>query len=378
MSAPTVRLTDLAHGGGCGCKLAPSVLQQLLSRQPSAGPYNQLLVGLETGDDAAVWQIDDEHCIIATTDFFMPMVDNPRDFGKIAAANALSDVYAMGGKPLLALAILGMPLDKLPVETVREILQGGSSVCAEAGIPIAGGHSIDTPEPIYGLAVIGLTKPGNVRRNSGVRPGDALILTKGIGIGIYSAAIKKQALPDAAYAEMMASTTLLNRIGQRLAENDDVHAMTDVTGFGLLGHGLEMARGSGLTLDITYERVPLLADAERLIKSGYKTGASTRNWSSYGNEVALPADFPDWKSSLLTDPQTSGGLLIACSPAHADALRNEIEAAGYPRVRIIGSASEGPAQIRISRSNDLQCSNELAEENGSRTHLGQARCPTRI
>jgi selenide,water dikinase len=278
----------------------------------------------------------------------MPMVDNPRDFGKIAAANALSDVYAMGGKPLLALAILGMPLDKLPVETVREILQGGSSVCAEAGIPIAGGHSIDTPEPIYGLAVIGLTKPGNVRKNSGVRPGDALILTKGIGIGIYSAAIKKQALPDAAYAEMMASTTLLNRIGQRLAENDNVHAMTDVTGFGLLGHGLEMARGSGLTLDILYDSVPLLADAERLIKAGYRTGASTRNWASYGNEVALPPDFPDWKTSLLTDPQTSGGLLIACSPAHADALRNEIEAAGYPRARIIGSASEGPAQIRIS------------------------------
>jgi selenide,water dikinase len=348
MSAPIVRLTDLAHGGGCGCKLAPSVLQQLLSGQPSAGAYSQLLVGLETGDDAAVWQIDDEHCIIATTDFFMPMVDNPRDFGKIAAANALSDVYAMGGKPILALAILGMPLNKLPVETVREILQGGSSVCAEAGIPIAGGHSIDTPEPIYGLAVIGLTKPGNVRRNSGVRPGDALILTKAIGIGIYSAAIKKQALADTTYAEMMASTTLLNRIGQRLAENDNVHAMTDVTGFGLLGHGLEMARGSGLTLDITYERVPLLADAEHLVKSGYKTGASTRNWSSYGNAVTLPPDFPDWKSSLLTDPQTSGGLLIACSPANADALRNEIEAAGYPRARIIGYASEGPAQIRIT------------------------------
>lgn len=348
MSAPLIRLTDLAHGGGCGCKLAPSVLQQLLSGQPSAGPYSQLLVGLETGDDAAVWQIDNEHCIIATTDFFMPMVDNPCDFGKIAAANALSDIYAMGGKPLLALAILGMPLDKLPIETVREILQGGSSICAEAGIPIAGGHSIDTPEPIYGLAVIGLTNPRRLRRNSSVQSGDALILTKGIGIGIYSAAFKKRALPDAAYAEMMASTTLLNRIGQRLAENDDVHAMTDVTGFGLLGHGLEMARASGLTLDITYDRLPFLTDAESLIKAGYRTGASGRNWASYGNEVELPGDFPDWKTSLLTDPQTSGGLLIACSSAHADALRDEIEEAGYPRACIIGSASEGPAQIRIS------------------------------
>lgn len=347
MSAPIVRLTDLAHGGGCGCKLAPSVLQQLLSGQSSAGLYSRLLVGVETGDDAAVWQIDDEHCIIATTDFFMPMVDDPRDFGRIAAANAISDVYAMGGKPLLALAILGMPLDKLPVETVREILQGGASICAEAKIPIAGGHSIDTPEPIYGLAVIGLTKPGNVRRNSGARPGDALILTKGIGIGIYSAAFKKRALSDDAYAEMMASTTLLNRIGQKLAENEDVHAMTDVTGFGLLGHGLEMARASRLTLDIAYDRVPFLANAESLVNAGYKTGASARNWASYGGEVTLPPDLPDWKKSLLTDPQTSGGLLIACAPERAETLRAQIEADGYPSVRIIGLASDGPPQVRI-------------------------------
>jgi selenide,water dikinase len=348
MSAPIVRLTDLAHGGGCGCKLAPSVLQQLLSGQSSAGLYSQLLVGVETGDDAAVWQIDDEHCIIATTDFFMPMVDDPRDFGRIAAANAISDVYAMGGKPLLALAILGMPLDKLPVETVREILQGGASICAEAKIPIAGGHSIDTPEPIYGLAVIGLTKPGNVRRNSGARPGDALILTKGIGIGVYSAAFKKRALSDDAYAEMMASTTLLNRIGQKLAENEDVHAMTDVTGFGLLGHGLEMARASRLTLDIAYDRVPFLSNAESLVNAGHKTGASARNWASYGGEVTLPPDLPDWKKSLLTDPQTSGGLLIACAPERAETLRAQIEADGYPSARIIGSASDGAPQVRIS------------------------------
>ncbi|AGK56792.1 Selenide, water dikinase [Hyphomicrobium denitrificans 1NES1] len=348
MSAPIVRLTDLAHGGGCGCKLAPSVLQELLSGQSSAWLYSQLLVGVETGDDAAVWQIDDEHCIIATTDFFMPMVDDPRDFGRIAAANAISDVYAMGGKPLLALAILGMPLDKLPVEAVREILQGGSSICAEAGIPIAGGHSIDTPEPIYGLAVIGLTKPGNVRRNSGARPGDTLILTKGIGIGIYSAAFKKRALPGDAYAEMMASTTLLNRIGQKLAENEDVHAMTDVTGFGLLGHALEMARASRLTLDIAYARVPFLTKAESLVNAGYKTGASARNWASYGGEVTLPPDIPDWKKSLLTDPQTSGGLLIACASERAETLRTQIESDGYPSARIIGSASEGSPQVQIS------------------------------
>src|ERR1700689_1582562 len=230
MSTSTIRLTELAHGGGCGCKLAPSVLQQLLAGQPHTAAYAQLLVGTEAGDDAAVWQIDEHHCVIATTDFFMPMVDDPRDFGRIAAANALSDIYAMGGKPILALAILGMPLGKLPVETVRAILEGGASICAEAGIPVAGGHSIDAPEPIYGLAVIGLCSPGDVRRNSGARPGDALILTKGIGIGVYSAAFKKLALPDDAYAEMIASTTLLNRIGHGLAQDDDVHGITDVTG----------------------------------------------------------------------------------------------------------------------------------------------------
>src|ERR1700736_4707714 len=295
MAATLVRLTDLAHGGGCGCKLAPSVLQQLLAGQPEAAPYAQLLVGTETGDDAAVWQIDEQHCIIATTDFFMPMVDDPRDFGRIAAANALSDVYAMGGKPIMALAILGMPLDKLPVETVRAILQGGASVCAEANIPVAGGHSVDAPEPIYGLAVIGLCSPGDVRRNSGARPGDALILTKGIGVGIYSAAFKKQALPDDAYAEMMASTTLLNRIGPTLAQDDAVHGVTDVTGFGLLGHGLEMARGGGVRLEIDYARIPFLTQAEALAEAGYVTGASGRNWASYGDGVVLPPGLPTWR-----------------------------------------------------------------------------------
>jgi selenide, water dikinase len=348
MSTSSVRLTSLAHGGGCGCKLAPSVLQQLLAGQPEAAPYAQLLVGTETGDDAAVWQIDDQHCIIATTDFFMPMVDDPGDFGRIAAANALSDVYAMGGKPVMALAILGMPLGKLPLETVRAILQGGASICAEAGIPVAGGHSIDAPEPIYGLAVIGLCSPGAIRRNSGARPGDALILTKGIGVGIYSAAFKKEALPEDAYAEMMASTTLLNRIGQTLAQDEDVHAMTDVTGFGLLGHSLEVARGGGVCLDIRYERIPFLARAAALAETGYVTGASARNWSSYGDRVLLPAGLPSWQLNLLTDPQTSGGLLVACASPRAEAIRAAIERAGYPRARIIGSVSSGDPVIRIT------------------------------
>lgn len=347
MLTPSVRLTDLAHGGGCGCKLAPSVLQQLLANQAAAAPFTQLLVGTETGDDAAVWQIDDKTCIIATTDFFMPVVDDPRDFGRIAAANAISDIYAMGGKPIMALAILGMPLGKLPIETVRGILDGGASICAEAGIPIAGGHSIDSVEPIYGLAVIGLCSPDNVRKNSGARPGDALILTKGIGIGIYSAAFKKHALSDEAYAEMVASTTLLNRIGQVLGDNADVHGVTDVTGFGLLGHGLEIARGARVRLTIEQSRVPFLDEAKRLAQSGYITGASERNWASYGHQVVLPPELPSWQRALLTDPQTSGGLLVACKADQADSICAMIKAAGYPRASIIGSVSAGEAAIEI-------------------------------
>lgn len=347
MLSPNLRLTDLAHGGGCGCKLAPSVLQQLLAGQPQAAPFAQLLVGTETGDDAAVWQIDDTTCVIATTDFFMPVVDDPRDFGRIAATNAISDIYAMGGKPIMALAILGMPLGKLPIETVRAILEGGASICAEAGIPIAGGHSIDSVEPIYGLAVIGLCSPDQVRKNSGAKPGDALILTKGLGIGVYSAAFKKQMLSDAAYAEMIASTTLLNRIGQTLGTDADVHGVTDVTGFGLLGHGLELARGAGVRLTIKWDRIPLLDEAAELAQAGHITGASGRNWTSYGEHVVLPPGLSDWQRGLLTDPQTSGGLLIACAPDRADALRASIEAAGYLRASIIGTVEAGEPAVVI-------------------------------
>ena len=349
MPPSPIRLTELAHGGGCGCKLAPSVLQQLLAGQPHTAAYAQLLVGTETGDDAAVWQIDGNQCVIATTDFFMPMVDDPRDFGRIAAANALSDIYAMGGKPILALAILGMPLGKLPVETVRAILEGGVSICAEAGIPVAGGHSIDSLEPIYGLAVIGLCRPEEIRRNSGAKPGDALILTKGIGIGIYSAAFKKGELSEAGYAELIGSTTQLNRIGAELAQDPDIHAMTDVTGFGLLGHGLEMARGSVVRLEIDHARIPFLAEAQALAQSGFVTGASTRNWASYGAEAELDPDLADWSKALLTDPQTSGGLLIACAAERAAALAAKIVSAGYARTRIIGSVAAGRPAIRVFR-----------------------------
>ena len=347
MDALNPRLTSLAHGGGCDCKLAPSVLRQLLADQSSALPYRQLLVGTETADDAAVWQLDDATCVIATTDFFMPMVDDPRDFGRIAATNAISDVYAMGGKPIMALAILGMPLGKVSPAVVREILNGGAEICANAGIPVAGGHSIDSPEPIYGLAVIGIGRPENIRRNADARPGDALILTKPLGVGIYSAAFKKDALSSDAYAEMMASTTLLNRIGADLAQNAAVHAMTDVTGFGLLGHALEMARGSNLSLIIRADDLPLLPDAASLAQEKFITGASARNWASYADSVALPPGLAEWRRHLLTDPQTSGGLLIACDPGQADVLLQGIVGAGYPYARKIGRTTDGTPSVVI-------------------------------
>ncbi|MGQ2909418.1 MAG: selenide, water dikinase SelD [Aliihoeflea sp.] len=342
------RLTSLAHGGGCGCKLAPAVLQDLLSGMPKAGPYAGLLVGTETADDAAVWDLDGTTSIIATTDFFMPMVDDPHAFGRIAATNAISDIYAMGGKPIFALAIVGMPIDKMDPEDIRQILAGGASICVEAGIPVAGGHSIDCPEPVYGLAVIGTCPTAQVKRNSMARAGDVLILTKGIGVGIYSAAIKKAALDRASLDEMIVSTTLLNRIGPELAADEAVHAMTDVTGFGILGHGLEMARGSNVTLTLDLAALPFLDDAERLAQSGFVTGASHRNWKSYGDEVVLPDGLEDWRRHLLTDPQTSGGLLVAVEPGKADALLARIREAGYPRAAIVGTVRAGEPRLVVA------------------------------
>lgn len=347
MNVPQIRLTSLAHGGGCGCKLAPNILQQLLSGHPTVNPYKQLIVGIETGDDAAVWKQDDGTCIIATTDFFMPMVDDPTDFGRIAATNAISDVYAMGGTPIMALAILGMPVDKIAPEMVRMILDGGRAICTEAGIPVAGGHSIDCPEPVYGLAVIGTCKADEVRRNADARPGDAVILTKPLGVGIYSAAIKKAMLPPEGYTDMIATTTLLNRVGARLAKDKAVHAMTDVTGFGLLGHGLEMARGSNATLVVDLKSLPFLKDAAMLAQQGCVTGASHRNWTSYGQSVTLPRECAEWQRHLLTDPQTSGGLLVACAPEKAGEIAQAIVADGYPFACIIGRIEAGPPGVRV-------------------------------
>jgi selenide,water dikinase len=341
-----VRLTSLAHGGGCGCKLAPAVLQSILKGMPATAAFSDLMVGTATSDDAAVWRLNDTQALVATTDFFMPVVDDPFDFGRIAATNALSDVYAMGGTPILALAIVGMPVDKLPPETIRAILEGGASICATAGVPIAGGHSIDSVEPIYGLVALGLVHPDRVLTNRTAREGDALILTKALGVGVFSAAFRQERLDAAGYEALIASTTQLNAVGRELGEAPGVHAVTDVTGFGLLGHLLEVCRGSGLAAEITTSP-PLLAGAEALARVGVRTGASARNWQSYGEDVRLPADFPDWKRDMLTDPQTSGGLLIAVAQDEADKVLALVRSRGFAAAAIVGRMSAGAPQIRV-------------------------------
>jgi selenide, water dikinase len=308
------RLTSLSHGGGCGCKIAPGLLREILKNTSRMPLPPQLLVGIETADDAAVYQLTDDIALVATTDFFMPIVDDAFDFGRIAATNAISDVYAMGGKPIMALALVGMPINVLPVEVIGQILAGGESVCTTAGIPIAGGHTIDSVEAIYGLVVLGVVHPKRVRRNADARAGDRLVLGKPLGVGVLSAALKKEALPAAGYAQMIDVTTRLNTPGPDLAALDGVHAMTDVTGFGLAGHTLELARGAKLDIAIDWARVPLLAGVRELAAQGMVTGASGRNWTGYGAEVQLGAALTPIDKALLTDPQTSGGLLVACAP----------------------------------------------------------------
>jgi selenide,water dikinase len=341
------RLTSLAHGGGCGCKLSPAVLRDLLSSMPQAAAFSNLLVGTETGDDAAVWQINDAVALVATTDFFTPIVDDPYEFGRIAATNALSDVYAMGGRPILALAILGMPLGRIEVATVQRVLAGGAAVCAAAGIPIAGGHSIDSAEPIYGLVALGTVHPSRVLRNSGAQDGDVLILTKPLGVGIFSAALKQRRLDADSYALMLQTTTQLNSVGTDLADLDGIHAVTDVTGFGLLGHLLELCRGSGFSAHLHASAVPLLAGALLLAEQGFVTSASARNLASFAADVRLPPGLADSMRALLCDPQTSGGLLIAVSASCADATLTRLRAAGFGQAAVIGSMQRGDTVIEV-------------------------------
>ncbi len=347
MNAPErIRLTEFSHGGGCGCKIAPAVLSEILAASPIRGLPKDLLVGTETADDAAVYRLNDTQALVATTDFFSPVVDDPYDFGRIAATNAISDVYAMGARPIMALALVGMPLDKLPVSVIRKVLEGGETVCAQAGIPVAGGHSIDTLEPIYGLVALGLVHPDRVKRNSSGKPGDILILGKPLGIGILSAALKKGKLSEAGYRQMIEWTTKLNTPGEALGAMPGVHALTDVTGFGLAGHLLEICRGSKLSAEVRFDSLPLIPEALEWAKQGVATGASGRNWTGYGHEVELSGD--EWKRKLLTDPQTSGGLLVACAADSQDAVLAEFKKRGFGEARVIGRLSAGPAKLSVT------------------------------
>lgn len=347
MSTELPRLTSLAHGGGCGCKISPAVLREILADLPSITPYKDLLVGAQTADDAAVYRLNDEQALIATTDFFMPVVDDPYDFGQIAATNALSDVYAMGGTPILALAIVGMPINVLPAQTIRDILRGGQDVCQRAGIAVAGGHSIDSVEPIYGLVALGLAHPKQIQRNADAQVGDQLVLGKPLGVGVYSAALKKGQLSQTGYQALIDSTTLLNRAGTPIARIEGVHAMTDVTGFGLLGHALEMAQGASVGIQIDSQRVPWLPDVQALASAGHVTGASKRNWQAYGHAIKGRVIEDVLLRDLLTDPQTSGGLLVACRPSAVDAVLETFTAHGNAAC-VIGEVTDASATVTVS------------------------------
>ena len=344
------RLTSLSHGGGCGCKIAPGVLSEILKGTAAMPVPKELLVGIETSDDAAVYQLNAEQALIATTDFFMPIVDDPYDFGRIAATNAISDVYAMGGRPILALALVGMPINVLSTQTIGHILEGGASVCRAAGIPIAGGHTIDSVEAIYGLVALGLVHPKHVKRNADARPGDLLVLGKPLGVGVMSAALKKGELDAAGYARMIACTTQLNTPGPDLAALSGVHALTDVTGFGLAGHALEMARGARCEVQLEWSAVPLLPGVRALAAQGFVTGASGRNWAGYGTDVVLPAVFAAEDQALLSDPQTSGGLLVSCAPAELDAVLAVFGRHGFGEAVVVGriAATSGAPRLVVS------------------------------
>jgi selenide, water dikinase len=342
------RLTSLSHGGGCGCKIAPGVLSEILKDTARLPVPPELLVGIETADDAAVYRLNDEQALIATTDFFMPIVDDPYDFGRIAATNAISDVYAMGGRPIMALALVGMPVNVLSTATIGLILAGGESVCREAGIPIAGGHTIDSVEPIYGLVALGLVHPDRVKRNADARAGDTLVLGKPLGVGVLSAALKKDALDAEGYARMIATTTQLNTPGPELAALQGVHALTDVTGFGLAGHALELSRGAGLSVRIEWSRVPLLPGVRDLAAQGMVTGASGRNWAGYGADIELPAGFAAADQALLTDPQTSGGLLVSCEKQAVDDVLAVFRRHGFAAAAAVGEVGAVGSPIGLA------------------------------
>lgn len=322
-----IKLTQYSHGAGCGCKISPAILDKIL-HSPIKTPIDpRLLVGNAERDDAAVWDLNDGQALISTTDFFMPIVDDPYDFGRIASANAISDVYAMGGKPILAIAILGWPIDKLPPETAQKVLEGSRAICAEAGISLAGGHSIDCPEPVFGLAVNGLVAINQLKRNSTATPGCRLFLTKALGVGILSTAQKKGLLQPEDAAIALKSMTTLNSVGEKLSQIQGVKAMTDVTGFGLLGHLAEMCEGSQVSATIEFGKIPTIATIRHYLDQKCIPGGTRRNWASYGHKIG---PLTEEQRYILADPQTSGGLLIAAAPEAVEEITVLLKAQGLP------------------------------------------------
>lgn len=322
MAEEKIKLTQYSKGGGCGCKIAPSVLQQILATESKFQSAN-LLVGNESSDDAAVYQLNEDLCVISTTDFFLPIVDDAFDFGRIASANAISDIYAMGGTPLMAIAILGWPIDKIPMESAKEVLEGARAICREAGIPLAGGHTIDSSDPVFGLAVTGTVATKNLKRNNTAREGDLLFLTKPIGVGVMATAVKRKVIDEKHYPVLIQQLSTLNKLGEVLGRMEGVHAMTDVTGFGLLGHMIEMAEGSGLAAELKYDKVKKINGLD--VYLGHKTipDATTRNWNSYGNKVKFEKGINVMEAfNVLPDPQTNGGLLIAVAPSEVETLKD--------------------------------------------------------
>lgn len=323
------------------------MLEELLSQLPKQYAEPALMVGTENADDAAVYRLNDEQAVIATTDFFTPIVDDPYDYGRMSAANALSDVYAMGGKPIFALAIAGIPMGKIPTDMVQQIFAGGHDVCQEAGIPLAGGHTIDITEPIYGLVAMGVIHPDRVKRNDGAVDGDVLILGKALGIGILGAAENKNELDPEGYKQMVETACRLNAVGVDLGATEGVHAMTDVTGFGLLGHLYEICRGSGLTAAVEWAKLPILPAARDYAERGYNTGAAGRNWASYGEHVDLPDGLSEGETNILRDPQTSGGLLVACAADTAETVLKLFHDQGHVEASVIGAMKNGAARIQV-------------------------------
>ncbi len=314
-----IKLTQYSHGAGCGCKIAPTVLDIILKNNETIEHYPNLLVGNSSRDDAAVYDLGNGTALISTTDFFMPIVDDPFQFGRIAATNAISDVYAMGGTPTMAIAILGWPIDKLAPEIAGQVVAGGRRACLDAGIPLAGGHSIDCPEPVFGLAVSGLVDTKNIKQNNTAKEGDLLFLTKNIGVGIITTAQKKGLAKEEDLERAINSMTTLNKVGAALGKSSSVHALTDVTGFGLLGHLIEMAEGSNLTAHVDLSKIPLLQNIEDYLKQGCVPGGTKRNWKSYGHKVNTISEH---SINILCDPQTSGGLLVAVDANNLDELKS--------------------------------------------------------